>query len=70
LTIFNSSEDAFKNAMINFFKKEHNIELTDDLICEAIKWWKLKVIFKRPLKQDDEKSWRMIEKYCLNKFNQ
>lgn len=63
-------EDAFKNAMTNFFKKEHNITLTDDLICEAIKWWKLKVIFKRPLKQDDEKSWRMIEKYCLNKFNQ
>ena len=60
-------EEAFKASMVKYFSDKHNIVLQPKLLNEAIKWWKMKVIFKRPLKQDDAKSWRMIEKYCLNK---
>ena len=62
-------EEAFKTSMVKYFSDKHNIVLQPELLNEAVKWWKMKVIFKRPLKQDDVKSWRMIEKYCLNKIN-
>lgn len=61
-------EEAFKSSMIKFFSEKHNVVLNHELLNEAIKWWKMKTIFKRPLKQDDAKSWRMIERYCLGKF--
>lgn len=61
-------ENAFKESMIKYFSDKYNVALQPELLNEAVKWWKMKVIFKRPLKQDDAKSWRMIEKYCLNKL--
>jgi len=41
--------------------------VTEDDVREAIKWWKEKVIFTRPLTKDDAKAWRMIKKYLETK---
>jgi len=30
-------------------------------IWKAVDWWKHKVIWKRPIRQDDAKAWRMIK---------
>ena len=63
-------EEAFKESMVKYFADKHSTPLSMKLLEEAIKWWKMKVIFKRPLKQDDAKSWRMIERYCLKRIEQ
>lgn len=38
-------------------------------IRNAIRWWKNKVIFKRPLMQDDAKAWRMIKQKTLSEID-
>lgn len=49
---------------------KENPELNEDdlkrKIADAISWWKHKVIFKRPLSQNDMKSWKMIRNKVLN----
>lgn len=44
-----------------------NVEYTSKAIVIATN---TEEIITRPLKQDDAKSWRMIEKYCLKRKSQ
>ena len=39
------------------------------LINEAIVWWREKVIYIRPLKSDDKKSWRMIKSFIEKRLS-
>lgn len=58
-------EEAFIMAIGNVIMKEHPeiyLECIGELIEQAIAWWKEKVIFTRPLRDDDAKAWRMIKK--------
>lgn len=50
-------EDSFVELMWNDFSYL-NIKAE---IRAAIEWWKHKVIYKRPLRSDDAKAWRMIK---------
>jgi len=34
-------------------------------VFDAVDWWKMKVIMKRPLDNDDAKAWRMIKAKIL-----
>lgn len=43
---------------VKLFAQEMKCDV--DIVWEAVDWWKNKVIFKRPLDEDDEKAWRMI----------
>lgn len=54
-------EQAFKALMKETLKKD-GFQVTDNVIDEAVTWWKTKVIFSRPLTSDDAKAWRMIFK--------
>ena len=45
-------------------------ESIGEALDEAIRWWKNKVIFSRPLSSDDAKAWRMIKKHCVNIINE
>lgn len=36
------------------------ISVSEEKIWEAVDWWKNKVIWRRPIRQDDAKAWRMI----------
>ena len=42
---------------------DEKIPHTPELIGQAIKWWKEKVIYIRPISKDDDKAWRMIKQY-------
>jgi len=33
----------------------------EEKVWEAVNWWKNKVIWKRPIREDDAKAWRMIK---------
>lgn len=44
-------------------ESEENIE---KIVWEAIDWWKYKVIWKRPITEDDEKALRMIKSRVFN----
>lgn len=35
-------------------------DLPEELLWQSVKWWKEKVISKRPISSDDAKAWRMI----------
>ena len=39
--------------------------VTEQKVLEAVDWWKMKVIMKRPLDKDDAKAWRMIKAKIL-----
>lgn len=40
---------------------------TEKAVWKAIDWWKYKVIWKRPIRKDDAKAWRMISKKLSGK---
>jgi hypothetical protein len=50
-------EEPFVKMMISFSKK------TELEVLDAVHWWKTKNKYKRPLKEDDKKAFRMINKY-------
>lgn len=57
-------EDAFSKMMLSLFMRQQynmDIELLKIYIKEAISWWKLKNIWKRPISQNDTKAMKMIE---------
>jgi len=59
-----AGENAFVELMLHTLHGENLCcGVTEDDVREAIKWWKEKVIFTRPLTKDDAKAWRMIKKH-------
>lgn len=48
-------EKEFVKAMSNEFNCDEKI------IWKHVEWWKRKVIWKRPIREDDSKAWRMIK---------
>ena len=64
-----SWERDFTNLMASQFKS-YDETLVMELIGEAIVWWREKVIYIRPLKSDDKKSWRMIKGYIERKLQE
>lgn len=66
------SENGFKLLMVSsLMGPRRNTHLADDIrtiVDGAVEWWKLKVIYTRPLSSNDAKAWRMIKKYCENKL--
>lgn len=57
-----SWERDFTNLMVLQFRN-YDEKIVRKVISEAIVWWREKVIYTRPLKSDDKKSWRMIKSY-------
>lgn len=57
-------EEAFIAMMRGQFKEA----ISDELMREAIDWWKTKVIYVRALTSDDAKSFRMIKKYLTDRL--
>lgn len=51
-------EQADETMFANLVAGEMNVNVT--AVYEAINWWKMKVIYKRPIRSDDAKAWRMI----------
>jgi hypothetical protein len=39
----------------------HTCKVPEETVLQAVQWWKMKVISKRPLGADDAKAWRMIK---------
>ena len=61
-----ADETAFVNLMLHeLHSEDYCCGISEDDIREAIKWWKNKIIFRRPLTKDDAKAWRMIKKHLL-----
>lgn len=56
-------EQAFKDLVATQEWKRTGKECPAALIDEAVQWWKTKVIYTRPLREDDAKAFRMITKY-------
>ena len=56
-----ADERAFKALVTNEVRKETGSEPDPATVDEAVEWWKGKVIFTRPLRQDDAKAFRMIK---------
>lgn len=52
-------EDAFRDMLIYHSERQ---DITADEVDEAIKWWKLKNKYKRPISKDCTKAMRMIKK--------
>lgn len=64
-------ENHFIRLLSTDILKEHptiNEDILQKEIINAISWWKYKVIFKRPLSQNDMKSWRMIRNKVISSF--
>lgn len=65
-------EDAFVELMIadinksRYGRNDVSSERKEKAIREAIEWWKYKVIYKRPLRSDDAKAWRMIKEKAVD----
>lgn len=59
-----AGEAAFVDLMLHTLHDEdYCCGVTEGAVREAVKWWKEKVIFTRPLTKDDAKAWRMIKKH-------
>jgi len=59
-----AGEAAFVDLMLRTLHDEdYCCGVSEGAVREAVKWWKEKVIFTRPLTKDDAKAWRMIKKY-------
>lgn len=43
----------------------HTCKVSEQTVFGAVEWWKMKVISKRPLGNDDAKAWRMIKSKVL-----
>lgn len=56
-------EMLFKDLMVREFGKDVNDILYRKLVMDGIKWWKNKVIQKRPLVRDDKKAFKMIKTF-------
>ena len=39
-----------------------DLQCSEEEVWEAVDWWKYKNIWKRPIREDDKKAWRMIRK--------
>lgn len=64
-------EEKWENDFVSLMEREfarYNNEDVRSAINEGIEWWKKKVIYVRPLKSDDKKSWRMIKGYVKRKL--
>ena len=60
-----ADEDAFVLLMQEEIQRETGNQTYEETVRNAIRWWKTKVIFSRPLRSDDTKAWRMIKKEVL-----
>jgi len=58
-------ERQFVNAMAIRVGDPTSIRETKAMIWDAIEWWKNKTICVRPIRQDDAKAWRMIERRVI-----
>lgn len=59
-------EDAFKLMLQGeLIKNKIEVARANDIISEAVNWWKYKNIWKRPIAKDDEKALRMIKARVL-----
>jgi len=47
-------------------KKAQRTKATEEDVWEAVNWWKIKNKWKRPIREDDNKALRMIEKRVKN----
>lgn len=45
----------------------NKLGISEKKVWKAIDWWKYKVIWKRPIRKDDAKAWRMISKRLTGK---
>ena len=64
-------EEAWEQDFVSLMEREFVQYENEDVriaIYEGIEWWKTKVIYIRPLKSDDKKSWRMIKGYVKRKL--
>jgi len=57
-------ENSFRELVKNTLLQQSGHALDTELLNEAIRWWKGKVIYSRPLSTDDAKAFRMISTYC------
>lgn len=65
-------ERHFINLLVeDIAKREKNCDRTllEKTVKESVSWWKTKVIFKRPLSEDDAKAWRMIRQKTVKEYN-
>lgn len=68
-------EDAFVELMIadinrsRYGRNDVSSERKEQAIREAIEWWKYKVIYKRSLRSDDAKAWRMIKEKAVDIYS-
>lgn len=61
------TEQAYESAMITALTAR--LGVTEDHVKRGIDWWKNKARQKRPIKQDDAKAWRMIERHIKAAHN-
>ncbi len=59
ILILREEEKKQEDLFIDLVAEE--MKCKDEIVRDAVDWWKNKVIFKRPLDQDDKKAWRMIK---------
>ena len=67
-----AKEKEFSELMVYEIMKELRIEdrkKVTEVLDKCITWWKMKVISKRPLMEDDAKAWRMIRGRVKHKLN-
>ena len=58
-------EAAFKALLREDIRRDKNVDVSEGKLDEAVRWWKEKVIFTRPLRSDDRKAWNMIRAKIL-----
>lgn len=59
-------EQEYENLFLSALTKVldgKNITYTPEVLQNALKWWKTKVIHVRPISSDDDKAWRMIVRH-------
>lgn len=59
-------EKDFKNLVSSQILRETGKDVSDEALDEAVAWWKMKVIYSRPLRSDDAKAFRMIKQRLLS----
>lgn len=65
-------ERHFINLLVeDIAKREKNCDRTllEKTVKETVSWWKTKVIYKRPLSEDDAKAWRMIRQKAIKEYS-
>jgi len=56
-------EKAYEKTLVDLIVPELGCD--EDIVWEAIKWWKTKNKWKRPIRKDDAKAWRMIRRKLI-----